>query len=443
MDLGISDPKEVSLSFRPPSDVTTIGSFSLRSMVHSKVESTKLRTIDVAVEIPADCLFKKAYLSYRYHARRALYLSVISKHLSDKSKFGDAFQSQELCAVIDDPTRPALLLFPSPTKTATKKSSGLQVPAGFCIRLIVVISHNAFVPSKLGPDRNCIRWFSSPPTPASKGKEAEGSAPELAPTPLYNTSLLQDMSSLKHHSLLQKIFSPDRSSPLIPSRVSESLVLVKSWAKRRDLMSSSVLNGHILAMLMAHLIQGGKISPLMTSLQMFRCLLTALSDPNGLSKGLSMAREDPGAPDSLATSPSAHPPSVAGFRKHGHCVVFLDPSGWLNLTAGMSASGLNQVVVAAKHALALLQSPLDPEEAFSAVFLTPASPASSFDYHWKIQLPISSAEARLQVIKAAKVKEQVKASTKKRKLSTLQQDEVDDDGGKEATGICSDQVIWR
>jgi U3 small nucleolar RNA-associated protein 22 len=436
IDLGCS-PDEVSLLFKPPSATSLIGSYPLRSMIRTSKGSN---VVDVAVEVPADCLFKKAYLSYRYHARRALYLSVVSKHLSEKG-----LVRQELCAVKDDPTRPALLLFPSqaPAQAAKKASDRLQVPNGFVMRLVLVISHNAFVPSKLGPDRNSIRWMIG-----AKGKDADGSSLDLAPTPLYNTSLLQEMSFVKHHSLLHKTLV-DKTTLSSPSRLAQGLLLVKLWAKRRSLVSPGGLDGHILAMLLAHLVQGGKISPLMTSLQMFRCVLHSLSDPSGLVKGLSMSREDPSDPHALPTSSSAHPPSISGFKKHGHSAVFLDPSGWLNLTSGMSVSSLAQVVMASKHALALLQTPPDPEEAFAAVFLTPTSPASSFDYHWKIQLPITSNEAKLQSIKLSRNKKNKKqaealSSKKKRKHSMIQQEEEGDErGSKESTGICMDQVIWR
>ena len=78
----------------------------------------------------------------------------------------------------------------------------------------------------------------------------------------------------------------------------------------------------------------------MTPLQMFRSALHALSDPGGgLLKGLAMTREQP---PPTSTSSSVHPPSVSGFKRH-HEVVFLDPSGWLNLTVGMTKSAMDEV----------------------------------------------------------------------------------------------------
>ena len=59
--LGIN-PAEVSLTFMPPTAVTVIGSYALRTMAQPDT------VIDVAVQIPDQCLFKKAHLNYRYEA---------------------------------------------------------------------------------------------------------------------------------------------------------------------------------------------------------------------------------------------------------------------------------------------------------------------------------------------------------------------------------------
>lgn len=63
---------------------------------------------------------------------------------------------------------------------------GLERPLGFAIRLIPTIAPGTFPLPKLAPDRNCLR--------ATNGSAAaldEQSKQELAPTPLYNTALLQ------------------------------------------------------------------------------------------------------------------------------------------------------------------------------------------------------------------------------------------------------------
>lgn len=81
----------------------------------------------------------------------------------------------------------------------------------------------------------------------------------------------------------------------------------------------------------------------MSPLQMLRTALHALSDPvSGISKGLAMARDDAASASISSATGAAHPPSTAGFRQQ-YDVVFVDFSGWLNLTADMSKSALAQV----------------------------------------------------------------------------------------------------
>lgn len=56
--LGVN-PSEVTLAFQPPTAVTVVGSYALRTMAQPDT------VIDIAVQIPDACLFKKAHLNYR------------------------------------------------------------------------------------------------------------------------------------------------------------------------------------------------------------------------------------------------------------------------------------------------------------------------------------------------------------------------------------------
>ena len=44
----------------------------------------------------------------------------------------------------------------------------------------------------------------------------------------------------------------------------------------------------------------------------------------------------------------------------------------------------------AKQTLQVLQSPLDHDEAFTAALLFRSTPASAFDYHWRVRIPPGS-----------------------------------------------------
>lgn len=56
--LGVN-PTEVTLAFQPPTAVTVVGSYALKTMAQPDT------VVDVAVQIPDACLFKKAHLNYR------------------------------------------------------------------------------------------------------------------------------------------------------------------------------------------------------------------------------------------------------------------------------------------------------------------------------------------------------------------------------------------
>lgn len=72
----------------------------------------------------------------------------------------------------------------------------------------------------------------------------------------------------------------------------------------------------------------------MSPLQAARAVMQALSKEATFSRGIAMQRRDCGAP--------GQPPAAAVWRER-HGIVFLDPSGFLNLTAHVSKSGLAQV----------------------------------------------------------------------------------------------------
>ncbi len=76
----------------------------------------------------------------------------------------------------------------------------------------------------------------------------------------------------------------------------------------------------------------------MSPQQLMRAVLAALASPATFAKGLVMARRQP-----AAAAQGAPPPSASAFRQH-HRVVFVDPSGYVNLAAHVQPSGLAQVL---------------------------------------------------------------------------------------------------
>ena len=67
-----------NFTFRPPTRLDLIGSFLLQSAAEP------VRNIDVALQMPPDCLLPKDHLNYRYLEKRVCYLDVIAQYLSNK-----------------------------------------------------------------------------------------------------------------------------------------------------------------------------------------------------------------------------------------------------------------------------------------------------------------------------------------------------------------------
>jgi hypothetical protein len=74
----------------------------------------------------------------------------------------------------------------------------------------------------------------------------------------------------------------------------------------------------------------------MTPLQLMRACIAALAKGATFAKGLVMARQQP------SEAAQSAPPHAAAFRQH-HSLVWVDPSGHLNLAAHVQPSALAQV----------------------------------------------------------------------------------------------------
>jgi U3 small nucleolar RNA-associated protein 22 len=238
--------------------------------------------MDIAVVIPETCLFKKAHLDYRYHARRALYLAHIAAQLSGQSPSataaGAGAQQQQkkkakvetapstaatfagrslaLHALQHDPSRPVLVI-PGALQAGTQQPS-------YLLRLIPVVPSSAFPFARLNPDRNGVRWVvsdskkgtagaasgtlnprddpvarssgtastsapsASQPAKGGQGGQQQppadvGTTPQPRPTPQYNAGVLSDMTALLHALLLHRTFSdlPHLSDALLLLKVSK------------------------------------------------------------------------------------------------------------------------------------------------------------------------------------------------------------------------------
>lgn len=278
---------------------------------------------------------------------------------------------------------------------------------------------------------------------AAAGDQDGKPDPALLPTPTYNAGVLSDAAAVAHAAVLQ------RAAAVAPRAMTDGLLLLKVWAAQQGLSPSSPtpcadgLDGHLAAMVMAHLANSGKLSASMSALQALRAALHALCDPMaGLPKGVTMSHMggeslasaakaaaplltsppfdsllgwsqgaadnrrvgansgEMNAPHGKAAAsevaaiisavsgfpPAEASPGAAAFKKAGAAAVWVDPTGWCNLAAHMTKSSVASLVAAARASLTLLESPRDPDESFTAAFLTPSSPATLFDYLWSVSV---------------------------------------------------------
>jgi hypothetical protein len=119
----------------------------------------------------------------------------------------------------------------------------------------------------------------------------------------------------------------------------------------------------------------------MTATHLFRAVLVTLAAPKSLAAPVCMPRS---MPPGFALPSTATPPDAKAWRR-AFDVALIDPSGWLNLAAALSAPAAAQARAAAACSLALL-SEATPE-AFAAVFLWRPRLASVCDYWFHVRVP--------------------------------------------------------
>lgn len=120
----------------------------------------------------------------------------------------------------------------------------------------------------------------------------------------------------------------------------------------------------------------------MTAMHLFRTVLVALSGPKTFTPGLFMQRR--AIRGAVVSGDAPSPPTSKAWRR-AFGVVFVDPSGWLNLAASLSKSALAQARDCAARTLQLLNA--GTPEAFDSVFLARRRQAALCDYWLHVRVP--------------------------------------------------------
>ncbi|XP_006898604.1 PREDICTED: nucleolar protein 6 [Elephantulus edwardii] len=337
--------------FLPPVQVTIVGSYLLGTCIRPDVN------VDVALTMPREILQDKDGLNQRYFRKRALYLAHLAHHLAQDPLFGSVrFSYSSGCHL-----KPSLLLR----------------PCGKDERLVTVRLHpcpppDFFRPCRLLPTKNNVRsaWYRGQ-TPLEDG------SPE-PPTPHYNTWILQDTALESHVQLMSAVLG---AAP----GLKDGVALLKVWLRQRELDKGlGGFSGFLVSMLVTFLVSTRKIHTTMSSYQVLRNVLQFLATTDLTVSGISLC---------LSSDPSL--PALADFHQ-AFPVVFLDPSGCLNLCADVTASTYHQVQHEAKLSMELLDSKAD--DGFQLLLMTPKPMIRAFDHILHLR-PLSRLQAACHRLK--------------------------------------------
>ncbi|XP_077378233.1 nucleolar protein 6 isoform X2 [Festucalex cinctus] len=318
----------------PPTSIDLIGSYPLGTCTKPRV------VVDLTVTIPADILHPKDFLNQRYPRKRAIYLAGLAQYLTASSDIG----AMSFSCLHGNRLRPVLLLS-SPGKDLTVRLHACP-PPGF------------FKPRRFHPKMNNIRtaWYTE-----ANSTQSEINEP---PTPHYNSSLLGDLLPRAHFQFLSAVSAQCTAFP-------DGVALLKVWLRQRELdQGTGCFNGFLASMLLAYLLTMHRISNTMTAYQLLRNTLNFLATTDLTLNGISLAKD----PDSTA-------PSLADFHD-AFQVVFIDPSGHLNMCADMTACTYKQLQHEASLSMQFWDDPT--VDGFHSLLMTPKPMIRTSDHIFQL-----------------------------------------------------------
>jgi len=299
--------------FHSPNEVKIIGSFLLKTLIKTNT------VIDIAVEIPAQCLQPRDVLNFRYHFKRATYLSWIAFFLKKWEHTESVNFKYEV-----NPYMPTILL----------KLKG-KVGKKYSLNILTKLPDECFKLSQLSPLRNNVRysWFHD-----TGISDDDSKSDEMAyPTPHYNSSIISDML---HEVHLKEIYGALNECP----GMKDAICLFKLWITQRSFKSVVLFNSFIGTMLMVYLLSERKISSHMSSYQIFRILLHFVASTDWSVKGITLCKDV-----------DADEKSIENFHSVFD-VVFIDSSGSLNICASIDKTTYQWIRHQAKLSMDILDN---------------------------------------------------------------------------------------
>ncbi|KAL2091865.1 hypothetical protein ACEWY4_011663 [Coilia grayii] len=332
-------PKSAKGKFHmePPASVALIGSYPLGTCTKPRV------SVDLMVTIPANVIHPMDAINQRYSRKRALYLAGLAEHLLSSKEVG----TMQYSCLHGNRLRPVLLLTPP------GKDGG-----SLTLRIHACPPPDFLKPGQLHPQKNKIRtdWFTGIDAPQPGGPDA--------PTPHYNSTVLGDHLPGAHLQFLCAV--RDQCGAF-----KDTVALLKVWLRQRELdQGSGCFGGFVASMLVAYLLTSHKVSNHMSAYQLFRNALHFLASTDLTENGITLARN----PDSTA-------PSLSDFHS-AFQVVFVDPSGHLNLCADMTAHTYKQIQHEASLSVQFWDDPT--MDGFQALLMSPKPLIRTYDHVFQL-----------------------------------------------------------
>ncbi|KAJ3087953.1 hypothetical protein HK102_009907 [Quaeritorhiza haematococci] len=336
-----SKDTKVKFTFHKPEKLYIVGSYMLRTAT----KNPNLTNVDVAVQMHESMFQEKDWVNFRYFHKRAYFVAMLA--LALKRKASELPINIEYQWFNGDERRPILVL------KGVERSEYDISKAGFCIRILPMVSPQTFSPTRFAPARNCVR-------PNSADDSSNTNLHTQVPTPRYNTSLLMDSAYVTHMNFIHH-----HAKNCAAFR--DACVLAKVWLAQRGWTNGSLseFGGFLWEMIMGWLLSGGgskgagkRLNNSFSSYQLFKVTLEFLA-----------TRDFDAEP--LFLTPNGQPLSEPEFSKEAFQanfdVVIVDVSGRLNLAGHMSKAALEEFQHQARLGIACLND--NVEDRFDELFL--------------------------------------------------------------------------
>uniref|UniRef100_A0A2P2LWG1 Nucleolar RNA-associated family protein n=1 Tax=Rhizophora mucronata TaxID=61149 RepID=A0A2P2LWG1_RHIMU len=185
-------------------------------------------------------------------------------------------------------------------------------------------------------------------------------------TPIYNSSILEDMFLKDNGELLKRTF-------LGQKELGEALILLKVWAQQRSsIYVHDCLNGYLIAIILSYLATHGKVNDSMKPLQIFRVALDFIATSKLWSRGLYLQDEAKISKEDRMLYKDTFPVTICDSHTH------------VNLTFRIKSNGFFELQDEASLTLRCFEKSGDG--AFEDIFMTKIDFPAKYDYYVRLNL---------------------------------------------------------